>query len=605
MPEYLTPGVCIEELQTGNQPIEGVSTSTVGFLGIAERGTPATRLITSYSDFSRAYGEAGVSVASMVLGNPTIAAGGAGYTDGGGNGVFQATLVGGTLVAGGTAATVDVTLTNGVVTAVTLVNGGGYSVPPSNPAAITGLAGGAAAMIGFLASNGQHYLAYAVEGFFQNGGQRCFVQTVTSSTAVPASQASAQMSIVAVNGGAWGSRVAVKIEAGSTSGFRLTAMYWTQTPPNAAATHIVTVDPTSRQPADLRNANRREPQVIEVFDNLDVNPLSTSFFGVQINGVSNLITVSQVGAGNPANQQLTLLTGGTDGNALVLADFLGNPNLPPGQKTGLDAFTEIDEISLLCCPDAYALGGADAINDALIDQCEVLQSRFAILNSRPNQLIPFTVSFNSRYAAFYYPWVNVINPLTDTTLLIPPCGHIAGIYARSDDARGVQKDPANEVIRGIDSLQFNLTDAQQALLNPVGINCLRYFRGAGNLVWGGRTTSIDPQWRYINVRRLFIFIEQSILRSTRWAVFEINDEPVWAQIRRSIGDFLTRLWMDDMLQGATKDQAYFVRCDRTTMTQADIDNGRLICVIGIAPVKPAEFVIFRIGQWAGGSSVNE
>jgi len=603
MPEYLTPGVYIEELATGNQPIEGVSTSTVGFLGIAERGPAMTRLITSYSDFSRAYGQAGVSVASLALANPTVAAGGAGYTNGGGNGAFPATLAGGTLAPGGAAAAVSVTLTNGVVTAVTGVSGGSYSVPPPNPATVTGLAGGAGATIGFFPSNGQYYLAYAVEGFFQNGGQRCFVQTVTSSAALPAAQASAQMSILAVNGGSWGNRVAVKLEAGSTSGFRLTAMYWTQAPP--AAGLVVSVDPTSRQPNDLRSSNRREPQLVEVYDNLDVNALSTSFFASQINGISNLITVTQLAVAVPANQSLTLMSGGTDGNALVPADFEGNPNLPPGQKTGLDAFTEIDEISLLCCPDAYALGGTETVNDALVDQSEVLQSRFAILNSLPNQPFPFTVSYNSKYAAFYYPWINVINPLTNTTVLIPPCGHIAGIYARSDDARGVQKDPANEVIRGIDSLQFNLTDAQQALLNPVGINCLRFFKGAGNLVWGGRTTSIDPAWKYINVRRLFIFIEQSILRSTQWAVFEINDEPVWAQIRRSIGDFLTRLWMDDMLQGATKDQAFFVRCDRTTMTQADIDNGRLICVIGIAPVKPAEFVIFQIGQWAGGSAVSE
>ena len=190
-------------------------------------------------------------------------------------------------------------------------------------------------------------------------------------------------------------------------------------------------------------------------------------------------------------------------------------------------------------------------------------------------------------------------------MLIPACGHIAGIYARTDNAVGVQQTPANQAILGIDSLQLTLTDAQQASLNPIGINALRYFKGYGNLVWGGRTTSLDPDWKYICVRRIFIYVEQSILQSTRWAVFGINDQPLWDQVRRSISDFLTRLWMDDVLQGATKDQAFFVRCDRTTMTQSDIDNGRLICLIGIAPVKPAEFVIFQIGQWEGGSSVTE
>jgi phage tail sheath protein FI len=514
MPEYLTPGVYIEEVNTGNKPIEGVSTSTVGFLGVAERGPGKAALITSFTDFARAFGL-------------------------------------------------------------------------------------------YYATDRQFYLAFALEGFFQNGGQRCFVQTVRSSAAVVASHAANKMNITAVNGGIWGNRVAVKIEKSNNgTGIRLTSMYWSTTPP-AKADGTVEIDPTSRDPADLRSPNRREPQIAEVYDDLDSDPLSTSFYGKRINGISNLITVAQTAAGTPNPLALTLLAGGTNGNPLVLADFEGDPTKPPGQKTGLDAFTEIDEISLLCCPDSYALGDNDEINDKLIDQCEVLKNRFAILSSTSNEPLPFGISFNSQYAAFYYPWMNVINPQTGHKLLIPPAGHIAGIYARSDDARGVQKDPANEQIRGIDSLQLTLTDAQQALLNPIGINALRYFKGAGNLVWGGRTTSLDPDWKYINVRRLFIFIEQSILRSTRWAVFEINDEPVWAQVRRSISDFLTRLWMDDMLQGATKDQAFFVRCDRTTMTQADIDNGRLICVIGIAPVKPAEFVIFRIGQWTGGSSVSE
>jgi uncharacterized protein len=212
---------------------------------------------------------------------------------------------------------------------------------------------------------------------------------------------------------------------------------------------------------------------------------------------------------------------------------------------------------------------------------------------------------SSKYAAYYYPWLNVIDPLTGQEIVVPPAGHLAGIYARSDSERGVHKDPANEIIRGVDSLQFQINKEQQAILNPRGVNVLRYFRGAGDLVWGGRTTTRDPDWKYINVRRLFIFVEKSIERGTQWVVFEPNDEPTWARVRRTVSDFLTRLWMDGMLQGRKKEEAYFVKCDRTTMTQADIDNGRLIALIGIAPVKPAEFVIFRIGQWTGGSEVAE
>jgi phage tail sheath protein FI len=187
-------------------------------------------------------------------------------------------------------------------------------------------------------------------------------------------------------------------------------------------------------------------------------------------------------------------------------------------------------------------------------------------------------------------------------LPIPPGGHLAGIYARSDTNVGVHKDPANEIILGIDKLQLSINNQQQAILNPKGVNCLRLFKGQGNLVWGGRTTSPDPDWKYINVRRLFIFVEQSIQLGTQWVVFEPNNDALWARARRSVSDFLTGLWMDGMLLGTTKDQAFFVRCDRTTMTQADLDNGKFIMLIGIAPVKPAEFVIFRIGQYTGGGS---
>jgi uncharacterized protein len=260
------------------------------------------------------------------------------------------------------------------------------------------------------------------------------------------------------------------------------------------------------------------------------------------------------------------------------------------------------------CPDEFYFGTTNfAVAEMLQEQCEQQMDRFAILNApvaagQPQNNNP---SVNSEYCAYYYPWLLVTNPNTDVNLLVPPCGHMAGIYARSDTNVGVQKDPANEVINGIVQLQLNINNQQQAILNPKGVNCLRYFTGAGNLVWGGRTTSTDPDWQYINVRRIFIFVESSIQQGTQWVVFDINADPTWRRVVRSVSDFLTGLWRDGVLQGATKDEAFFVKCDNTTMTQADIDAGRLICVIGIAPVKPAEFVIFQIGQWYGGSSVTE
>jgi len=207
--------------------------------------------------------------------------------------------------------------------------------------------------------------------------------------------------------------------------------------------------------------------------------------------------------------------------------------------------------------------------------------------------------------ALYYPWIKVLNGPELASGFVPPCGHIAGIYARSDQRVGVHKAPANEVLEGVLDLEISLDNSRQGRLNPAGVNCLRVFPGRGIRVWGARTTSSDPLWKYINVRRLFLFLEESIDEGTQWVVFEPNDEKLWARVKQTITQFLTRVWKDGALMGTTPEEAFFVKCDRTTMTQDDIDNGRLIVLIGVAPVKPAEFVIFRIAQWAGGSAVTE
>jgi len=180
-----------------------------------------------------------------------------------------------------------------------------------------------------------------------------------------------------------------------------------------------------------------------------------------------------------------------------------------------------------------------------------------------------------------------------------------GIFSRSDQDRGVHKAPANEVVRGAVGLKYLLNTGEQDILNPIGVNCIRSFPGRGIRVWGARTLSSNTLWKYINVRRLFLFLEESIEEGTQWVVFEPNDEKLWARVKQTITQFLTRVWKDGALMGTTTEEAFFVRCDRTTMTQDDIDNGRLIVLIGVAPVKPAEFVIFRIAQWQGGSEVSE
>jgi phage tail sheath protein FI len=533
MPEYLAPGVYVEEVDTGNKPIEGVSTSTVGFIGIAERGPVAPTFLGSFSEYAQTFG---------------------GYVSGA-------------------------------------------------------------------------YLTHAVEGFFLNGGKRCFVVRVAGTGATAATSTDASLGglhVDAAGPGVWANgRLAVKVSApgltnpnapaGSATVFKLSVFYWgpTVSEPNGGF-----IDPSD--PANLSKPEYRAPTLTEVYDNLSTDPNSSSYYVGVVNNGSNLVAVRSTASTPPTVPTALLALGnGSDGAAVVATDFTGDPTAEPGQKRALAAFEEIDEISLLCCPDAYTLAAADAttVLEGLVAQCENLRYRFAIIDApsaapKLQNHFPFPVS---KYAGYYYPWITILDPISQNPLIIPPSGHMAGIYAQTDNDRGVHKAPANVVINGLyldpanpsSGLQLQVTKAQQEILNPRGVNALRYFPGRGNLVWGARTTTTDPDWKYINVRRLFIFVEKSIDEGTQWVVFEGNYEPTWARVRRSVSDFLTRVWMDGMLQGVTKEQAFFVRCDRTTMTQADIDNGRLIVLVGIAPVKPAEFVIFRIGQWTGGSDVAE
>jgi len=310
------------------------------------------------------------------------------------------------------------------------------------------------------------------------------------------------------------------------------------------------------------------------------------------------------------------LQGGHDGEGLTGAELEGREAHPDDvtlKATGLEALGEIDDIAIVAAPDSATLATEDESFDAVqrvVMHAEKYRYRIAVVDapegSSINEVRRFRGRFDSKYAALYHPWIEIFDPLQRPTqgrppdrLMLPPSGFVTGIYARSDIERGVHKAPANEVVRGLTRFEANINKARQEVLNPEGINALRFFEGRGNRVWGARTLSSDPEWKYVNVRRLFIFIEHSIDKHTQWAVFEPNNERLWQNIRFTVEDFLYVLWRDGALLGEKPDQAFFVRCDRTTMTQNDLDNGRLICLIGIAPVKPAEFVIFRIGQWTG------
>ncbi|WP_343286580.1 phage tail sheath subtilisin-like domain-containing protein [Flavonifractor sp. An82] len=228
-------------------------------------------------------------------------------------------------------------------------------------------------------------------------------------------------------------------------------------------------------------------------------------------------------------------------------------------------------------------------------------NRFAVLDTPQDKvdttsLANFRGIYDSSYAAMYAPWIKVFDPLCNQAVFQPPSGAVCGIYARSDTQRGVHKAPANEVVRGCTGLSVSYNTAEQAKLNPIGINLIRAIPGQGIRVWGARTCSSDGNWKYVNVRRLFLFLEESIRANTNWVVFEPNDESLWARVKGTITLFLETQRRNGALAGSTPDQAYYVNVGATTMTQDDILNGRLICEIGVAPVRPAEFVVFRITQ---------
>ena len=304
------------------------------------------------------------------------------------------------------------------------------------------------------------------------------------------------------------------------------------------------------------------------------------------------------------------LSGGNDGQRPTAAAFLGGEDGETGLKSGVMALEDLEEISIVAAPGySYALNYSDPlstsriqqINQTLITHCETMRYRVAVLDS-PNNLAlsgvrDYRSLIDNTRAALYYPWVRVLDPVSNREISLPPSGFVTGIYARNDIQIGVHKAPANEVVRGAIGLETLINKGQQDVLNPLGINCIRFFEGRGIRVWGARTISSDPEWKYLNIRRYFVYLEASIDRATQWAVFEPNGDRLWANVRRSVESFLETEWREGRLAGAALEEAFFVRCDRSTMTQNDIDNGRMICLIGVSPLYPAEFVIFRIGQW--------
>jgi phage tail sheath protein FI len=285
-------------------------------------------------------------------------------------------------------------------------------------------------------------------------------------------------------------------------------------------------------------------------------------------------------------------------------------------RQGINGLAVAEDVTMVIVPDLITaatkpdgsldLGLWKAVQTSLISHCEQNGNRMAVLDAPPG-MTPQQIRdwrsdiamYDSAYAALYYPWIKVENPIGvngDAEVFIPPSGHIAGVWARTDETRGVWKAPANDTIRGCLDVAYGVTQNEQAILNPIGINCIRPFGTRGIRIWGARTLASDSDWRYINVRRLFNMVESTIAEGTQWAVFEPNDVALWEGIKRTLNAFLRGLWSAGALFGQSVDQAFYVKCDAETNPPESIDQGLLIVEVGIAPVKPAEFVVFRIAQ---------
>ncbi len=529
MPNYLTPGVYVEEIPSTSKPIEGVSTSVAAFVGLAPGGplnTP-TR-VSNWTEFAKQFGD---------------------------------------------------------------------PVQTENGPFMEGA-----------------YLAHAVYGFFQNGGSLCWIVRIGHGADEPTAVAALPSA-----------------SDNALEAFRITALESTNGdgPIEVELTEAAPAPKETKGDGDSDGKSEpREPLyklVVksgadrEEFDGLTLKKGRTNL-ATKVNAASKLISIEETGAAlpevqrTPATGSYTLTVPSIGVESVDVSDISGDI----ARRRGIGGLAAIDEVTMVSVPDLWAVagnagnGGSHIVKEVqtqLIAHCENAGDRMAILDAPPG-LLPQDVldwrlddaGYDSKFAALYYPWLEVTDPITKRPIQVPPSGHMAGVWCRTDATRGVHKAPANEVALGATGVGFQITQAEQGSLNRVGINCIRTFPGRGIRVWGARTLSSDPEWRYVNVRRLFNYVSESIMEGTQWSVFEPNDEKLWIQLRVAATNFLTRTWRDGALFGSTPSEAFYVKCDAETNPPDVIEAGQVVCEIGIAPVKPAEFVVFRLSQFAEGGS---
>jgi phage tail sheath protein FI len=459
------------------------------------------------------------------------------------------------------------------------------------------------------------YLAHSVFGYFLNGGGACYVVRVgaEAAPAAPATGAAEPENATAVTPAG----APAALPAGTIGGFVVTAR------PDAAGPIVVEVRPDD-PPTDTTFTLhvKQGGKVVDMLPGLSTAP-GDAFAPTVVSEKSTLVTMTaatEAGLKKPPLGEVALAA---PPPVPALPPAIVTPTMYIGDsaaRTGLGALESIDEVTMVCIPDlmsafqrdAVDASGVNAVQKAMVAHCESMGDRMAILDPLPGLDAQQVYTFwdgvaGSKFSTLYWPWVKTLDPLSGVVRALPPSGHIAGIWGRSDDTRGVHKAPANEPIRGAVDVEWTTTTGEQNTLNPLGVNCIRPFPGRGPVVWGARTlaTRNEPDWKYVNVRRLFNFLEESIALGTQWCVFEPNDEALWARIRRSISAFLVMQWRAGALFGASPAEAFYVKCDGENNTAESIDAGQVICEIGVAPVKPAEFVIFRLSQFSGGASLTE
>jgi phage tail sheath protein FI len=521
MPNYLSPGVYVEERESGSRPIAGVGTAVAAFVGFAAEGPfDAPTFVANWSQYVRTFGE-------------------------------------------------------------------------------------------FLPGA---YLPLSVYSYFNNGGGGAYIVRIGASGA---------------GAGAEVLPSAAELPSASKAGvgaYRIRALEAGPAGNDLSVEVVPTPAPDGEEGGEAPEPSftllvKRGGEQVEAFEGLQTRRGRQNVATV-VNEQSQHVRVEEVASTSvpdrlPAAGEVAL-AGGTSGALASTGpeDYVGSS----AARTGIGALEAIEGITMVAVPDLMSafeqglldLDGVQAVQQAIIDHCEGMGDRMAILDPPPGlnaqQVKEWRVEktgYDSKYATLYWPYIQVLDPASGRNRFIPPSGAMAGIWGRSDDTRGVHKAPANEVVRGALDVETGITRVEHDLLNPEGINVIRSFPGRGIRVWGARTLSSDPAWRYLNVRRLFNYIESSILGGTQWVVFEPNDLDLWQRIRRTVQGFLLGLWRDGALFGPTPDAAFYVKCDAETNPPDVVDAGQVIVEIGIAPVKPAEFVVFRLAQYSGGAGIEE